>query len=70
MYSQRHQDVSYNNLISSMSEWRGLLRRVGAQENRGGRGGTGGKRKRSGDGSTKRAGSGKITRGRLRNNSA
>ena len=48
MYSQRHQDVSYYNLISSMSEWGGLLRRVGAQENRGGRGGTGGKRKRSG----------------------
>ena len=48
MYSQHHQDVSYYNLISSMSEWGGLLRRVGAQENRGGRGGMGGKRKRSG----------------------
>lgn len=29
-----------------MSEWGGLLRRVGAQENRGGRGGTGGKKKK------------------------
>lgn len=42
--NQRHQDVSN---YGAMSEWGGLLRRVGAQENRGGRGGTGGKRKRS-----------------------
>ena len=29
-----------------MSEWGGLLRRVGTQENRGGRGGTGGQEKK------------------------